>query len=59
LQHLLERIFNHYACNIGGFLCALNLYSACWRCSYRGAVFSAFSTGFRLDGPYIMIPGRP
>jgi hypothetical protein len=29
LQRLLERAFNHYARNIGGFLCAPNLYSAC------------------------------
>jgi hypothetical protein len=29
LQRLLERVFNHYARNIGGFLCAPNLYSAC------------------------------
>jgi hypothetical protein len=36
LQRLLERVFNHHARNIGGFLCAPNLYSACWRCSKDG-----------------------
>jgi hypothetical protein len=33
LQRLLERDCNHCARNIGGFLCAPNLYNACWRCS--------------------------
>jgi hypothetical protein len=34
LQRLLERVFNHYARNIGCFLCVPNLYSACWRYSH-------------------------
>jgi hypothetical protein len=33
LQCLLERVLSHSARYIDSFLCAPNLYSACWRCS--------------------------
>jgi hypothetical protein len=33
LQRLLEHVFSHSARYIGSFLCAPNLYNACWKCS--------------------------